>query len=64
MSKTWINKADLDEGAFSAKAKAAGKSVSAYAAQVLKKNSKASAKTRKQAVLAKTFQKMANKKGK
>ncbi len=62
MSKgKWIQKAvpKSHEGAFTKKAKAAGKSVGAYAASVTKKGSKASAKTKKQAVLAKTFKKMA-----
>jgi hypothetical protein len=55
----WIQKAGLKKGAFTAKAKKAGKSVSAYASAVTKKGSKASAKTKKQAVFAKTFKKMA-----
>jgi hypothetical protein len=56
----WIPK-DLDEGAFTAKAKKAGKSVAGYAAQATKPGSKASTKTKRQANLAKTFRKMAKK---
>ena len=41
-----------NRGKFTAKAKRAGKSVQAYAASVLKKGSKASASTRKQANFA------------
>lgn len=60
--KKWIQGANLKEGAFTAKAKKAGMSVSEYAAKVTKPSSKASATTKKQAVLAKTFKKMAKKK--
>jgi len=60
--KKWIQKANLKEGAFTKKAKAAGMSVSEYARSVLKKGSKASAQTKKQARLAQTFRKMAAKK--
>lgn len=45
-------------GAFTAKAKAAGKSTGSYATQVLKEGSKASTRTKKQAALAKTFAKL------
>jgi hypothetical protein len=45
-------------GAFTAKAKAAGKSTGAYARQVLKEGSKASTQTKRQANLAKTFAKL------
>lgn len=55
--KKWIQKADLKEGAFTAKAKAAGKSVQAYARE--KKD--APGKLGKQARLAETFSKMAKK---
>ena len=51
-------------GAFSAKAKKAGKSTGGYAKSVLKKGSKASTKTKKQAALAKAFKTMRNKKKK
>jgi hypothetical protein len=61
MAKKWIQKAKLKEGAFTKKAKAAGMGVQAFANKVLKKGSKASTKTQRQAVLAKTFKKMATK---
>lgn len=51
----WIEKAIKHKGSFKAAAKRAGKSTSAYEKQVLKKGSKASAKTKKRAVLAKTL---------
>jgi hypothetical protein len=46
-----------NKGKFTAKAKAAGKSVAGYAKSVLKKNSKASAATKKQAVFAQNAKK-------
>jgi hypothetical protein len=49
-------------GAFKAKAKKAGMSTSAMAASVLKKGSKASARTKRQAKLAKAFATMRRKK--
>ncbi len=52
--KKWIQKADLKEGAFTAKAKRAGKSVQEYARE--KEN--APGKLGKQARLARTFAKM------
>jgi len=55
----WIQGAKLKKGAFTRKANAAGKSVQAYANQVLKKGSKFTTKTKLQARLAKTFKKMA-----
>jgi hypothetical protein len=55
----WIQGAKLKKGAFTKKAKAAGKSVQAYANQVLKKGSKFTTKTKRQASLAKTFKRMA-----
>jgi hypothetical protein len=55
----WIQGAKLKKGAFTRKAKAAGKSVQAYANQVLKKGSKFTTKTKRQASLAKTFKRMA-----
>jgi hypothetical protein len=55
----WIQNANLKKGAFTKKAKAADKTVGQYASQVLKPGSKASAKTKKQAVLARTFKTMA-----
>src|SRR5262245_14294428 len=45
-------------GAFTAKAKAAGKSTGGYARQVLKEGSKASTRTKRQAALAQTFAKL------
>ena len=57
----WIQKAIKRPGAFTKKAKKAGKSVGAYATTVLKKGSKASARTKKQAVLAKTLRKISKK---
>lgn len=60
--KNWIQKAKIKKGAFTKKAKAAGKSVSQMATDVLKEGSKASAKTKRQAALAKTFAKMRKKK--
>ena len=61
MAKKWIQKAKLKEGAFTKKAKAAGMGVQAYANKVLKKGSKATTTTKRQASLAKTFKKMATK---
>jgi|TARA_R110000824_G_scaffold71979_1_gene184056 hypothetical protein len=55
----WIQNANLKKGAFTRKAKAADKTVGQYASQVLKPGSKASPKTKKQAVLARTFKNMA-----
>ena len=73
MGKDWIQdvekemKKDGTEGAFSAKAKRAGKSTHAYALEVVKKykgkdNTPAQSKLLKQAVLALNFEKMADKK--
>ena len=56
----WIQKAKLKKGAFTKKANAAGMSVQAYANKVLKKGSKATTTTKRQASLAKTFKKMAS----
>ena len=58
MASKWIQKAHIKKGAFTKKAKKAGMSVPRYASKVLKKGSKASARTKRQAVLAKTFRKM------
>jgi len=58
----WIQRAIKRPGAFRAKAKRAGKSVSAYANQVLAEGSRASTRTKKQAALAKTLKKMRRKK--
>lgn len=54
----WIQKAIRHPGAFTAKAKAAGKSVGAFAAQVTKPGSTASTQTKRQANLAKTLRKL------
>ena len=48
----WIKKAIKRPGAFKKKAKAAGETTRQYAAQVLKKDSKASTRTKRQAALA------------
>lgn len=53
---------DLKKGAFTAQAKRAKKSVSAFAKEIIKNPGKFSATTRKRAVLAKTLKKMAKKK--
>ena len=60
MAKKWIQKAKLKKGAFTKKANAAGMGVQAYANKVLKKGSKATTTTKRQASLAKTFKKMAS----
>ncbi len=59
--KKWIQGAIKRPGAFTAKAKKAKKTVSAYATSVLKKGSKATKLTKQQANLAKTFAKMRTK---
>jgi hypothetical protein len=51
-------------GAFKAKAKKAGKSTKELASSALKKGSKAGARTKKQAALAKAFETMRRKKKK
>jgi len=58
----WIDEAIKEPGSFTRSAKAAGKSVSAYAEDVLKKGSKASAKTKRRANLYRTLRKF-NQKG-
>ena len=62
--KKWIQKAVKRPGAFTAKAKKAKMSVSAYANKVLKKGSKASTRTKRQAALAKTLRKVSRKRKK
>ncbi|MDD5722637.1 MAG: hypothetical protein PHY29_02730 [Syntrophales bacterium] len=62
MPGKWIKKAIKRPGALTKKAKSAGMSVSAYAEKVTKKGSKASARTKRQANLAKTLRKMGKKK--
>ena len=58
MSDKWIQGAIKRKGAFSAKAKTAGMSTPAYAKKVLKKGSKASTRTKKQANLSRTLSKL------
>jgi len=53
--KNWIKGAIKRPGAFTAKAKAAGMSVSEFASKVTKPGSKASTQTKRQANLAKTL---------
>lgn len=62
-NKKWISGAIKRPGAFSAKAKRAGKSTAGYARQVLKKGSRASARTKRQARLAQTLSKMRRRRG-
>jgi hypothetical protein len=62
--KNWIQGAVKKPGVFTAKARRAGMTVQAYANKVLKKGSKASAQTKRQARLAKTFKKMGKKRKK
>jgi hypothetical protein len=58
----WIKKAIKRPGAFKAKAKSAGMSTSAYARHVLRKGSRASKLTKRQARLAQTLGKMRRRK--
>jgi hypothetical protein len=60
--KKWVKKAIKRPGAFSAKAKRAHMSTTAYANKVLRNGSKASTRTKRQAALAKTLAKMRRKK--
>lgn len=62
--KKWVAGAIKRPGAFTAKAKKAGMSVSAYATKVTAKGSKASTRTKRQANLAKTLTSMAKRKKK
>ena len=59
--KNWIKGVVKRPGAFAKKAKRAKKSVAAYADQVLKKGSRASTRTKRQARLAQTLRKMRRK---
>lgn len=59
--KNWIQGAIKRPGAFTKKAKAAGKSVAGYAKSVLAEGSKASTRTKRQAALAQTLSKMRKK---
>ena len=61
MAEKWVQAAHLKEGAFSAKAKRAGMTTREYAQSVLKKGSEATPRTKKQAVLARTFRAMSKK---
>jgi hypothetical protein len=54
----WIQGAIKRPGAFTAKAKVAGKSVPGFAKQVLKEGSQASTRTKRQAALAQTLRKV------
>ena len=53
--KNWIKGAIKHKGAFGKKAKKAGMSTSGYAKKVLKKGSKASLQTKRQAKLSQTL---------
>jgi len=64
MAENWIKGAIKRPGAFSAKAKAAGKSTAGYAKSVLKEGSKASTRTKRQAALAQTLSKLRSGKAK
>jgi hypothetical protein len=58
VAEKWIQGAIKRPGAFTAKAKKAGMSVSEYASKVGKPGSKASTQTKRQAALAKTLSKL------
>ena len=60
--KKWIKSAIKRPGAFTAKAKRAGMSTSAYARHVLRKGSRATTRTKRQASLAITLGKMSKRK--
>src|SRR5262249_9278446 len=64
MAEKWIQGAIKRPGAFTAKAKAAGKGTQAYARSVLKEGSKASTRTKRQAALAQTLSKLRSGKAK
>ena len=55
----WIQSAIKKPGSFTKQAKKAGKSVGAFATQVLKKGSKASTTTKRRANLARTLRRLA-----
>lgn len=57
MADKWMQDAVKRPGAFKAKAKKAGKGVKGFIAQVLSPDSKSNSRTKKQANLAKTFNK-------
>ncbi|MCX7851809.1 MAG: hypothetical protein N2383_03395 [Caldilineales bacterium] len=56
--KRWIQKAIRRPGAFRAKARRAGLSVAAYASHVLRPGTRASLRTRRQAILARTLRRL------
>lgn len=58
--RNFIQSAIKRPGAFSAKAKRAGRSTQAHARSVLKKGSRASTRTKRQAALALTLSRMRN----
>lgn len=60
----FIQKAIKRPGAFTAKAKKAKMGVQGYAAKVLKPGSKATTRTKRQAVLARTLSRLSKRKGK
>ena len=63
MAEHWMQKAFAkNKGKFTAKAKAAGESVQAHAKKALAPSSKASTTTKREASLARTAKKIANKK--
>src|SRR5262249_9577715 len=64
MAEKWIQGAIKRPGAFSAKAKAAGKSTAAFARWALKEGSRASTRTERQAALAQTLSKIRSGKAK
>lgn len=64
MPHKFIKRAIKRPGAFTAKAKRAGMSVASFAKKVLKKGSRASTRTKRQASLAKTLRKLGKKSGK
>ena len=64
MAEKWIQGAIKRPGAFSAKAKAAGKSTAAFARSALKEGSRASTRTKRQAALAQTLSKIRSGKAK
>tara|TARA_Y100000310_G_C20393701_1_gene674043 strand:+ start:417 stop:611 length:195 start_codon:yes stop_codon:yes gene_type:complete len=60
--KKWIKDAIKRPGAFKAKAKRAGMTTNAYARHVLRKGSRATTRTKRQASLALTLGKISRKK--
>lgn len=59
MAKKWIQKANLEEGVFTRKARRQGMSAQEFARYVLSHKDDFDTKTVRQANLAKTFKKMA-----